>query len=478
MPYERKTQDVLISKELRELLLEFSNDSVVAQLLLKKRHSKEDLVDSPVNYISISTQDKTKISYMTVDRMSAVPEDEYWTSSRRFQAKPGAFIGKIFKNVSGRDVEKFSNLFRSHSSKPVFTFDIVSGEKIREYYHYESYSHTDRGSLGASCMKHDSCQRYFDMYTENPDKIKMLVMLSEGGGLMGRALLWNFDSHKVMDRIYTSSDEDLLFFFKKWGSENGYVYKSEQNWSNTLFFEKLGGEKKELKLCVKLTGSYDRYPYMDTFKFIDRQTGSLYNYQPEINFGTLCSSEGGVQSSDYLRLDGITKSYRYGHDCQWIEYLGVYTGVGLEFSEVNDQYILRDHCTYDEEVHDYLFIGEYEKLNNLDGIEERKQRYKRRDEERAERRRREEEENTRRRSAGELEPVQDGIAGVRSSWISSLINRYSDSDLDGSVSQLYSEIVNSINTGTQLGESPYGTYTGGTYTINDEPTPEPSEPEL
>ena len=113
MPYERKTQDVLISKELRELLLEFSNDSVVAQLLLKKRHSKEDLVDSPVNYISISTQDKTKISYMTVDRMSAISEDEYWTSSRRFQAKPGAFIGKIFKNVSGRDVEKFSNLFRS-----------------------------------------------------------------------------------------------------------------------------------------------------------------------------------------------------------------------------------------------------------------------------------------------------------------------------------------------------------------------------
>jgi hypothetical protein len=314
------------------------------------------------------------------------------------------------------------------------------------------------------------------MYTENPDKIKMLVMLGEGGGLMGRALLWNFDSHKVMDRIYTSSDEDLLFFFKKWGSENGYVYKSEQNWSNTLFFEKLGGEKKELKLCVKLTGDiYERYPYMDTFKFIDRQTGNLYNYQPEINFGTLCSSEGSVQSSDYLRLDGITKSFRYSHDCQWLEYLGLYTGVGMEFSEVNDQYILRDHCEYDEEVHDYLFVGEYEKLNNLDGIEERKQRYKRRDEERAERRRKEEEENTRRRSAGELEPVQDSNTRLRSSWISSLINRYSDSDLDGSVSQLYSEIVNSIT--PELGESPWGTYTGGTYTINDEPTPEPS-PEL
>jgi hypothetical protein len=319
------------------------------------------------------------------------------------------------------------------------------------------------------------------MYTENPDKIKMLVMLGEGGGLMGRALLWNFDSHKVMDRIYTSSDEDLLFFFKKWASENGYVYKSEQNWSNTLFFEKLGGEKKELKLCVKLTGSYGRYPYMDTFKFIDRQTGNIYNYQPEIDFGTLCSSEGSVQSSDYLRLDGITKSFRYSHDCQWLEYLGLYTGVGMEFSEVNDQYILRDHCEYDEEVHDYLFVGEYEKLNNLDGIEDRKQRYKRRDEERAERRRREEEvmrsrrdsvaDGSRRDSVANGPATDDTSNGIRSSsWLSSLMGRYNTLDSEDTIHQLYDEVINRINSGNQPGQSPYW------YTATENSTPEP-EPE-
>ena len=470
MPYERKTQDVLISKELRELLLEFSNESVVAQLLLKKRHTKEDLVDSPVNYISISNQDKTKISYMTMDRMSAIPEDEYWTSSRRFQAKPGAFIGKIFKNVSGRDVEKFSNLFRSQSNKPTFTFDVVNGEEIRKYYHYDSYSYTDRGSLGASCMKHDSCQNYLDMYAENTETIKMLVMLNEDGGLMGRALLWNFDSHKVMDRIYTSSDEDLLFFFKKWATENGYVYKSEQNWSNTLFFEKLGGEKKELKLCIKLTKFHSKYPYMDTFKFIDGETGNLYNYQPEIDFGTLCSSEGSVQGSDYLRLDGITKSYRYSNDCQWIDYLGIYTGVGMEWSEVNNQYILRENCEYNEEAHDYLFVGEYEKLNNLTDIEERKQRYKRRDEERAERNRRDTEERSRRSE----QPASESYSTPTSNWISSLIGRYSGLSYnglgleDGTLTQLYDEVITSLNSGTQLGRNPDSLV---------EPTPEP-EPEL
>jgi hypothetical protein len=137
MPYERKTHDVLVSDKLKAVLSEFESDSVVASLLLKKRHDKEDLVENPISFISISSDDVTKISYMTQDRMSIVNPDEYWTSSRRFQAKPGAFIGKIFKNIPAKEVEKFSNLYRSHVSKPKFTFKVVCGESIREYYHYE-----------------------------------------------------------------------------------------------------------------------------------------------------------------------------------------------------------------------------------------------------------------------------------------------------------------------------------------------------
>ena len=65
--YQRKTIDLLISDELKNLLKEIESDSVVAKLLLKKRHSKEDLVESPVNYISISHDDKSKISYLTTE---------------------------------------------------------------------------------------------------------------------------------------------------------------------------------------------------------------------------------------------------------------------------------------------------------------------------------------------------------------------------------------------------------------------------
>jgi hypothetical protein len=121
------------------------------------------------------------------------------------------------------------------------------------------------------------------------------------------------------------------------------------------------------------------------------------------------------------------------------------------------------HCTYDEEVHDYLFVGEYEKLNNLEAIEERKQRYKRRDEERAERRRREEEVMRSRRENSET------TTETSPSWLSSLIGRYSGVNVDnGTLTQLYDEVISSINDSSSRGY--YG------YTATQNPTPEP-EPE-
>ena len=62
MPYERKTYDLFISDGLREILEQIKGESVVADLLLKRRHSKDDLVDDPVNFISVSSQDSGRIS--------------------------------------------------------------------------------------------------------------------------------------------------------------------------------------------------------------------------------------------------------------------------------------------------------------------------------------------------------------------------------------------------------------------------------
>ena len=384
MPYERKTVDIIISDELREILTEFESDSLVAKLLLKKRHDKEVIVDDPINYISIA-HDKTKISYLTQDRIEKTESDKYWSSSRRFAARPGSVVSKMFKDIPGKEVEKFSNLYRTHVIKPDFKFEIVEGEDILKYYHISSYAE-ERGTLGASCMKYDRCQEYLGIYTENTDIVKMLVMINSDNSLIGRALLWTFGDHKIMDRIYTIADEDYLFKFKKWATDNGFLYKSEQNWYNTLNFENLSTPKAEIKLDFKLD-RYDfrRFPYVDTFKFINLSSGSLTNYIPkEGKFRTLCSSDGDTYDSEYLRFDDIDRVLRHPSDCVYLSYLNIRTHHNnTRYSEINDQYILEKDCKYDNDIEEYIFNEEYDSFNKADRIKERRDYLNKRREERS-----------------------------------------------------------------------------------------------
>jgi 23S rRNA maturation mini-RNase III len=242
------------------------------------------------------------------------------------------------------------------------------------YYHINSYAQ-ERGTLGASCMKYDNCQDYLGIYTNNTNKVKMLVMLNEDGGLMGRALLWDFENYKIMDRIYTIADEEFAFQFKKWATDNGYLYKSEQNWYNTLNFENLSTPKQELRLSIKLDEfSFRRYPYVDTFKFFDEEAGVLKNYMDGNDFKTLCTSDGGKYDSDYLVFDDIDRVLRHRGDSVYVRYLDIRTSHNnVNYSEINDQYILRRDARYDEEINEYLFNEENDKFNNIEKISERKE---------------------------------------------------------------------------------------------------------
>lgn len=378
MVYMRKTKDIYISSELRKVLLEIKSESLVASLLLKKRHKREVLVDDCVNYISLSNSIKDRLSYLTVDRIKSIKEKsldskvDIWESSSRYHTKAGSFVGKVFKNIPANEVEKFSNLFRAEMNKPVFTFEIVNGDRIKEFYLHNSYKNHN-GTLGMSCMKHEGCQNMLDLYSDNKESIKMLVMLDESKKLMGRALLWISDEFKVMDRIYTISDEELSSYFKKWAMANNYYHKKEQNWNNTIAFDKFGKDPKDFKLKLKLDkSSYRKYPYMDTFKFID-DNGFLYNYHPSdpsnFNFKTLCATDGGYQDSEYLKFDSISNKFGYPGDMTYLTYLQIYTFYNnCNYSEINNTYILLKDSVYNDIIHDHIFNEERESFNNRDLI--------------------------------------------------------------------------------------------------------------
>jgi hypothetical protein len=377
MTYVRKTYDLLISDEIKDILKSIESQSVVAKLLLKMRHSKENLVEDPVNFISISSQDPTRISYLTTERLSKIEPSEYWTSSRRFHMKPGGFVSKVFKDILPKDIEVFSNLYRLEVKKPKFKFEVVSGESIREYYHYEKHQSGD-GSLGISCMRHESCQRLFNLYVNNPQTISLLLMLDENGYVMGRSLLWNTPEFKIMDRIYTVNDEQLPFYFKKWAKQNGYLFRFQQNWSNSIQFQELDNDKVDIKLDIKLDNfEFDYYPYMDTFKFFNTNTGTFSNYRPDTDefkrYGvTLCSPDGGRYDWNYLAYDDIDNQYRHRGDVIYLEYANITTSSNnCNHSATYDQFILNTHSQWREDIRDYVFGEEYSHLNNDERINER-----------------------------------------------------------------------------------------------------------
>lgn len=366
MPYERKTADIHISEQLRNILEEMKNESEIAKNLLRRRVYIDILQEDFPNYIGVSTSDTSKISYLSKDRMNKLLENgsDVWSSSTRFHSKPGAFINKVFKDLKPVDVEKFSSLYRTFSKLNQHVFKIVDGDEIKTFYHYSSY-YQDSGSLENSCMKHDHCQNYLNLYTENKEIVKMLVMLAPNGKMIGRSILWNFDGNKIMDRIYTIYDEEWRHLFIKWATDNGYKYKAEQNWRKTFTFRQKDKEF-ELKYGIQLKNfQFDSYPYLDTFKWLDSERGMLYNYRPD-HFSSYDSHHrlisitgGGWESVNYLELDELRREYGYSGDMRsTIDDYGreIRTSVeNLVNSYHYSSYILREEATYFDRIGDYIY---------------------------------------------------------------------------------------------------------------------------
>jgi len=99
----------------------------------------------------------------------------------------------------------------------------------------------------------------------------------ESNLVTGRAILWtDIEGRKIMDRIYTnnSADEQL---FKDFANKNGFFYKKNQDmYDDTPFIGPNDDNIKEIKVTLKAV-DYNYYPYMDTLKYYDPNTGEITN---------------------------------------------------------------------------------------------------------------------------------------------------------------------------------------------------------
>jgi hypothetical protein len=357
-----------ISPELHNLLEAISSKSYYARILLEGRIPLDEIVEDPVNYLGISISDPSKLSYLTHDRFEKISQDEIWSSSKRYQTKPSGVISKIFRKIDYQEMEIFIDSIKSHGSKLHTQFSIATGEEIAWWYDEESYDKRTHGSLNSSCMKHKSCQEFFDLYTKNSGTIDLLILRDKiFGTLLGRALLWEVDGGlKIMDRIYTTNDSVYRGLFKDFATENGYYCRAEQSWNSSLWFM-VDGKRQYLELSVKLdTTDISRFPYLDTFKFFDLDNKTFYNYHPKNSerIVVMTSSSGSFNPSSSLEQSQEDLNYYNSSDVIYLDYRDIRVHRNrVVSSDILNRWIHVDDCRYSDKIEDHLFSGKWEELN-------------------------------------------------------------------------------------------------------------------
>jgi len=190
--------------------------------------------------------------------------------------KIGKFIKKVLPATTNEQIEDFVNELKAVQDNLKEKIEMVSGDEIAKWYKSEN-CHSG-GSLSNSCMLNKD---FFDIYTQNPENVNLLIMKS-GDKIVARALVWRVKTVSpqlgftyYMDRVYSVRDHQvkvMMAFAEKQGwacripggvYERGIIYQ---------------GKEHRVKMSVQIKKlKYEKYPYMDTFSRYDYVTGELWN---------------------------------------------------------------------------------------------------------------------------------------------------------------------------------------------------------
>lgn len=216
-----------------------------------------------------------------------------------------AFLTKVGEKFTDIEIEDFVDQYKKvmQMKTDIFSrFKEVKGEEIETCYLVDNYE-SEYGSLGGSCMRYDRCQDYFDIYVSNPERVSLVVLLSEqdSSKIAGRAILWlDDDGRRIMDRIYIIRTADVLLFIEYCNSK-GYLHKESQTYSSMTPFVDNGIELdyEESKVVITLNkGEYCPYPYMDTMKYFNPDTGIISNRNSMNGYIELTDTDGGPYEDD------------------------------------------------------------------------------------------------------------------------------------------------------------------------------------
>jgi hypothetical protein len=286
-------------------------------------HFKADLSNDNEQVDSVYASDENDAAVRYIDQYSEITK----MTKGRNPIKVGRLVNRLLQiggyKATDKQIEDFVNQYKATFKilKDKFrNFETVKGEDIRTYYSEDTY-YSQGGSLGNSCMKYDSCQTFFQLYTENENQVKMLILLEPvSEKIKGRALLWNVElitdggSEKItfMDRIYTNEDSDIIQF-TNYAKDRGWYYKQLQQ-STEIF--NLEGKSSISDATLRLTfdnfKEYWELPYMDSLKFFNPDTTQASNKKSVI-------ADYGETAWKLESQDGTNGVCRYCDNTQAIE---------------------------------------------------------------------------------------------------------------------------------------------------------------
>lgn len=297
---------LVLSKRFTKILKRI--DDIVSKKLLKLAQEEEKFKDTFID----RTDKEDTITFITSDKVNKMIQDkvsdvsaEAWSNPQRVEIKIGRWVFRMLGDkVQGQDIENFVNEYKSiiTAKKLNNNFVLVEGEDIRKWYLGTNYVEGG-GNLKDSCMKHRFCQIFLDIYTHNPEKVKLLILLDDTKEkILGRALVWNLDrpAGKVfMDRVYFSSDF-ILNMFINYAINHKWLYKLEniENVLHVVFNNKIIKETLVVKIKKE---KYENFPFIDNLGFYDPESATLTNnpmYLESIGcteYWDLCDHTGGYE---------------------------------------------------------------------------------------------------------------------------------------------------------------------------------------
>jgi len=260
-------------KLIRSIQSALNTDFSKAEKIVIRKIIKDIRKNKNLHFLSISQEKNGKVSYAQKPDFKFDNEKRTRTTLRRYirrqlQIPSDKFSDKALfelgRAVAGETV--------SHD-KLDKRIEILEGDDIEGHY---------RTTCTDSCMTGEDNAWKVRLYSENPDKVKLVVLDD-----IVRALLWTSDDGTIiLDRIYPSGC-DAVGLLQTWAKNNGYVYRSSTGAGDGNL-----SDGKNYQISLNHSGTY---PYLDTFAYAEDHGNGKMTISNKTWFGEieLTNTDGG-----------------------------------------------------------------------------------------------------------------------------------------------------------------------------------------